>query len=67
MRATLIGGPCHRAAREVDGPAPDVLLCTDSQDPTLEHLYRLRGVEGPDGEGLAVYEYAAPEASDPDA
>jgi hypothetical protein len=62
MRASLIGGPFDRAEREVESPPPDVVLCTDSASPTLEHLYRLRGVEPDGAEELAVYEFA-PEAA----
>jgi len=62
MRATLIGGPFDGTEREVEATPPDVLLCTDAEEPTLEHLYRLRGMEGDGEEALAVYEFA-PEAA----
>jgi hypothetical protein len=59
VRATLIGGPFHRVERDVEDDPPDVVLCTDDDDATLEHLYRLRGVEQSDEEEQrAVYEYA---------
>ncbi len=58
MLAKLIDGPFDATEREVEDPPPDVVLCTDAENPTLEHLYRLRGVEAE----RAVYAYA-PEAA----
>ena len=49
MEATLVGGPFDQTRRQVDEPPPDILLCTDPESPTLEHLYRLRaGAAGED-------------------
>jgi hypothetical protein len=61
MRATLSGGPFDETVRDVDDQPPDVVLCTDRADPTLEHLYRLRRVERTGDAARAVYDYA-PEA-----
>jgi hypothetical protein len=61
MRATLAGGPFDETVRDVDDQPPDIILCTDKGDLTLEHVYRLRGVDQTGGERRAVYDYA-PEA-----